>query len=140
MHNINWPLFNEAFINQSDVSKRIKHTREIMLVPKEANNTDIDIRNGLILKSSQPEVTGEIRTLIELKLNENRPSPFTSQKSFQESYNRLENAIIKLLLFASVIFVCMLVICLAACFQRKRKLRKSNFSKSFRKKLLDANI
>ena len=68
MHNINWPLFNEAFINQSDVSKRIKHTREIMLVPKEANNTDIEIRNGLILKSSQPEVTGEIRTLVKLKL------------------------------------------------------------------------
>ena len=137
MHNINWPLFNEAFINQSDVSKRIKHTREIMLVPKEANNTDIEIRNGLILKSSQPEVTPD---LVELKLNKDRPSPFISQESFQESYNRLENAIIRLLLFASVIFVCMLVICLAACFQRKRKLRKSNFSKSFRKKLLDANI
>ena len=79
-------------------------------------------------------------TLVELKLNKDRPSPFISQESFQEPYNRLENAIIRLLLFASVIFVCMLVICLAACFQRKRKLRKSNFSKSFRKKLLDANI
>lgn len=73
-------------------------------------------------------------------MSKNGTSPFISQELFQESYNRLENAIIRLLLFASVIVVCMLVICLAACFQRKRKLRKSNFSKSFRKKLLDANI
>ena len=35
-----------------------------MLVPKEANNTDIEIRNGLILNSSQLEITNQITTSV----------------------------------------------------------------------------